>query len=60
MCKYKCAGQEGLVSYVFKMAHVLVRCSLLYGCIIQTIIEYILEVIHMKHKNISRGLSRAL
>lgn len=24
MCKYKCAGQEGLVSYVFKTAHVLV------------------------------------
>lgn len=60
MCKYNCAGQEGLVAYMFKTAHVLVSCSLMYGCIIQTIIEYILEVIHMKHKNISRGLSHAL
>jgi hypothetical protein len=60
MYKYNCAGQEGLVSYIFKTAHVLVSLALWMDVSFKSIIEYILEVIHMKHKNISRGLSSAL
>jgi len=62
MYKYNCAGQEGLVSYVFKTAHVLLLVSLALWMDVsfKSIIEYILEVIHMIHKNISRGLLRAL
>jgi hypothetical protein len=59
MYKYNCAGQEGLVSYVFKTAHVLVSVALWMDISFKSIIEYILEVIHMKYKNISRDLSHA-